>query len=248
MSMKRKIVAFLIGISATALCSCKEKGIDYNDEVSISGSINNHTYVDLGLPDSILWATYNVGATNEAGYGDYFAWGETVPVNDPNKTGYKWFDMKGDSVLSIKKYNQNPSLGLADSLTILEINDDAAAAVWGGSWRMPNDKEFYDLQVGCNWKWVKNYNNTGVAGRLGVSKTNGNTIFFPATGQSFKSKDKTIGEDGCYWSSEVCSNFDANVVELVCSWQRNDLFSTCAFRCEGLSVRAVSNPQSSTSR
>ena len=38
-----------------------------------------HTYVDLGLPSGILWATCNVGATKPEEYGDYFAWGETKP-------------------------------------------------------------------------------------------------------------------------------------------------------------------------
>ena len=49
------------------------------------GSGGNHTYVDLGLPSGLLWATCNVGADNPEDYGDYFAWGETTP-----KELYAW--------------------------------------------------------------------------------------------------------------------------------------------------------------
>ena len=36
-----------------------------------------HEYVNLGL--SVMWATCNIGASTPQEYGDYFAWGETVP-------------------------------------------------------------------------------------------------------------------------------------------------------------------------
>ena len=40
-------------------------------------NVNNHDYVDLGLPSGTLWATCNVGAYNPYSYGKYFACGET---------------------------------------------------------------------------------------------------------------------------------------------------------------------------
>ena len=43
----------------------------------VSGSINGHDYVDLGLPSGVLWATCNLGADSPEEYGDYYAWGET---------------------------------------------------------------------------------------------------------------------------------------------------------------------------
>ena len=43
---------------------------------TVSGTINGHDYVDLGLPSGLKWATCNVGATSPEGYGDYFAWAE----------------------------------------------------------------------------------------------------------------------------------------------------------------------------
>lgn len=38
---------------------------------SVSGSINGHEYVDMGL--SVYWATVNIGASDVFAEGDYFA-------------------------------------------------------------------------------------------------------------------------------------------------------------------------------
>ena len=50
-----------------------------NSQGQVSGSHQDHDYVDLGLPSGTLWATCNVGATKPEEYGDYFAWGEVEP-------------------------------------------------------------------------------------------------------------------------------------------------------------------------
>ena len=46
-------------------------------KLSVSGTLNGHDYVDLGLPSGLRWATCNIGSKSPAGYGDYFAWAET---------------------------------------------------------------------------------------------------------------------------------------------------------------------------
>lgn len=58
---------------------CKDyanKDEDTN-EIKISGNVDGHDYVDLGL--SVKWATCNIGATNPEECGDYFAWGNAKP-------------------------------------------------------------------------------------------------------------------------------------------------------------------------
>ena len=52
--------------------------------------VDNHEYVDLGLPSGTLWATCNVGANAPEDYGDYFAWGETSPKEVYTWETYKW--------------------------------------------------------------------------------------------------------------------------------------------------------------
>ena len=52
--------------------------------------VENHEWVDLGLPSGTLWATCNVGADNPEEYGDYFAWGETDPKASYDMSNYKF--------------------------------------------------------------------------------------------------------------------------------------------------------------
>lgn len=75
------LVAFAI---AAAMTGCGNDDEPNNDNNSNNGSyeINGHTFVDLGLPSGLLWADRNVGASQPAAYGDYFAWGETKPKTD----------------------------------------------------------------------------------------------------------------------------------------------------------------------
>jgi len=48
--------------------------------------VDEHEWVDLGLPSGTLWATCNVGANSPEEYGDYFAWGETEPKKNTDGT------------------------------------------------------------------------------------------------------------------------------------------------------------------
>lgn len=94
--------------------------------------------VDLGL--SVKWATYNVGATKPEEYGDYFAWGETQPKDNYNRSTYK-FELGTNYKGPFSKYVTSSSYGTVDNKTVLEPEDDAAHVNWGGSWRMPTDAE-----------------------------------------------------------------------------------------------------------
>ena len=80
------LVAFAI---AAAMTGC---GKDDEPSKDLGGGIydfNGHTFVDLGLPSGLLWADRNVGASQPAAYGDYFAWGETKPKTDYSEYTYK---------------------------------------------------------------------------------------------------------------------------------------------------------------
>lgn len=43
-------------------------------ELTVSGKIGKHAYVDLGLPSGRFWATCNIGAKSPEESGDFFAW------------------------------------------------------------------------------------------------------------------------------------------------------------------------------
>ena len=156
-------------------------------------------YVDLDLPSGLLWATCNVGATSPEDYGDYFAWGETQP-----KDTYSWstYQYCNGSNSTLTKYCNNSSYGyngFTDNLTTLLPEDDAAAANWGGNWRMPTKEEFQELYNNTTVTWTQQ---NGVNGRL-FTASNGNSLFLPAAGYRFNSSLYDAGSYGYYWSSSL---------------------------------------------
>ena len=181
---------------------------------------NGHEYVDLGLPSGILWATCNVGADSPEEYGDYFAWGETEPKNCYNQDNYKWY-----VGTEYTKYNN------ADGRIILDLSDDAANANWGGDWRMPTKEECEELIKSCTWTWTSINSISGYK----VTGSNGESIFFPASGWKYDTVLGYIGTYGYYWSSTISSHhyacylyFDPDYMD----WGNR-------YRDEGRSVRPV---------
>lgn len=127
-------------------------GVDDNggDEFAPDGNVNGYTYVDLGLPSRVKWATHNIGATSSAEPGDTFLWGSTTPYT------------LGEQCLTfgnvMSDFSGNPQY-------------DAATASWGDSWRMPTKEELSELKKKCTWTWM--------AGGYKVTGPNGHSIFLP---------------------------------------------------------------------
>ncbi|MGM9817931.1 MAG: InlB B-repeat-containing protein [Paludibacteraceae bacterium] len=167
------------------------------------GIENGYYYVDFGLPSGLKWAACNVGATKPEEYGNYYAWGETEPTTTYDWSTYKWCN---GSRSTLTKYNTDSDYGTVDNKTVLELDDDAARANWGGAWRMPTDAEWTELRENCTWTWTSDYNGTGVAGRIVTSKTNGNHIFLPAAGYRYYD-DLYAGYYGYYWSSSLDTDY-----------------------------------------
>ena len=215
---------------------------ELNDSEVIDGELNDHEYVDLGLPSGLKWATCNVGASAPEEYGDYYAWGETAPKDDYRRLTYKWAtatydaEHEGWNLETLTKYNTRSSYGTVDNKTVLEPEDDAAAVNWGGQWRMPTDAEWTELRENCEWTWTRNYNGTGVAGRIVTSKINGNSIFLPAAGHR---NMNLIGAryDGDYWSSSLYA--DEPSVAWCVFFESDGVGRDVSGRYNGRSVRPV---------
>ncbi len=177
---------------------------------TVSGQVEGHDYVDLGLPSGIKWATCNVGATKPTEFGDYFAWGETKPKENYHWSTYKWC-IYNPTILAkpsgITKYNTVSNWGTIDNRTTLEVEDDAATENWGSAWRMPTMDEIKQLRENCDWRWVKDFQGSGVNGHLGTSKNNGATIFLPAAGHHHCRIIYGDGRFGSYWSSSLCEAY-----------------------------------------
>ena len=91
-----------------------------------TGQETGHTWIDLGLPSGVKWASANIGASLPQDEGDYYAWGETAL-----KTDFRWATYThraGQNLLT--KYSGS------DGLLSLDATDDVASCAWGGTWRV----------------------------------------------------------------------------------------------------------------
>ena len=210
-----------------SLCK-QENEVHYNPD-----PYNGHAYVDLGLPSGTKWATMNVGATSETDYGLYFAWGETEGYADASTKAFSWSDYKWteDGGSTMSKYNAT------DGKTVLEASDDAVAANWGGSWKMPTEEQFQELLNTANctnaWTTVNDVN-----GSLFTSVRNGNTLFIPAAGSAVNGSMNYVGSRGFVWSSSL--NNGSNVKFGLCLFfNSNNVHVNYNNRYNGYSVRGV---------
>ncbi len=157
--------------------STENKDEDKNSEEK-ENVINDHEYVDLGLPSGLLWATCNVGAEISSDYGELFAWGETKSKKDYSEHTYT--------------YKEHP--------WILPLKYDAAYVNWGDNWRMPTVKDLTELIENCVWTWTTQNDHNGYK----ITGVNGNSIFLPAAGyRNGTSLEGTLNKNGHYWLAEL---------------------------------------------
>ncbi len=190
--------------------------------------------VDLGLPSGLKWANMNVGASKPEDYGDYFAWGETTTKDTYSWESYKWCN---GSYNTMTKYCDNSEFGyngFTDNKTVLDIEDDAARANWGGDWRMPTKAEFDELLNNTTKEWTTQ---NGVNGYKFTSKTNGNSIFLPAAGSHWYDELDYAGSGGYYWSSSLGESYQSRAWRLYFGSGFAD--SNSSTRSGGHSVRPV---------
>lgn len=165
-------------------------------------------YVNLGLPSGLKWAKgnivpdgnggYNIG--KETDYGAFFSWGNIVPHFSTNGStfddGYS-FDAT--------TYASTPGASITGSQTkdasfAPNSGYDAARELLGGSWRIPTQNEFEEMDNNCNHvKTTKN----GVTGMEFTSRINGNKIFLPYSGTSTSTQVTVRNEETWYLTSSV---------------------------------------------
>ena len=97
----------------------------HNGWVCTQGEMEGHTWVDLGLPSGLKWATTNVGATTPENSGDSYYWGA---ITTSGSYSSLTTDISGNSQYDAARYN------------------------WGGTWRMPTYEEMKELLTYCTIK------------------------------------------------------------------------------------------------
>ena len=146
-----------------------------DDGYEVSGTINGHYYVDLGL--SVKWADRNVSAWSSGACGAYFAWGETKTKDEYTSSNSLTDGVEMDDIAGDAEY-------------------DAATANWGSKWRLPTKDEFEELVKKCTWTWTQRDSLNGYL----VIGPNANSIFLPAA-DCYEGAEKDDSSIGYYWSS-----------------------------------------------
>ena len=167
--------------------------------------------VDLGLPSGTKWAKYNVGATSETEYGNYYQYG---------KGAAQYAATSGDSDYS---GTENP----------LATSADTAAQVWGGNWHTPTTTQFMELTANTIYQWSTI---NGISGGKFTAQ-NGNYIFIPAAGGYLDGSQTSVGEFGSVWLAYSDPSKSNKAYNLYCV--DGNKSSNNMFRRVGLPVRPV---------
>ena len=165
--------------------------------------------VDLGL--SVLWSSFNVGATSIEDFGDYYAWGETDPKENYDWYSYKWCVGSNNW---LTKYNNDNSYGVVDGISVLDPEDDAATVNWGGGWRTPSIKEWGELLSNCSWVWTTQNNTNGYLVTSNISGYTDKSIFLPAAGERIGTSLDNLNTTGRYWYSSITDWNSADAFDL----------------------------------
>ena len=186
------------------------------------------TLVDMGLPSGTKWADRNVGASSPEDYGQYFSWGN---VNGQKPNGTTFANTWGTSVDG-EPYVSSAGHALTGDIP---LSQDAANVNLGGNWLMPTRTQFAEL-FNSNYTTNEWTTRNGVAGRLVTSKSNQNTLFFPAAGFGYGTSLSSAGSYGGYWSRSFYSSAYGYSLRFTSSYvyPQGDLN-----RYYGFSVRAV---------
>lgn len=168
-----------------------------------------YEYVDLGL--SVKWATCNLGASAPEETGLYYQWGDTQGYgSDPESDG-KYFDWSNPMAHYdhysdlLTKYNRDEGYGTVDNKTVLDLEDDAAHAALGGTWRIPTTDEFEELIDNSTLTWTTINGMNGVKFQSKIAGYTDKWIFIPAAGYRSCDTLNSVGRSGYYWSSTLCS-------------------------------------------
>ena len=202
------VVSEIGTVTATGLGTCvitaEYDGHKAQTEVSVT--VPRPEAVDLGL--SVKWASANLGASKPHEAGAYLAWGETSPKDGLYTIArYKF----GQSSNEYRKYNyglMGHSTYLLDYKSTLEPEDDAAAVVLGGGWRMPTADELWELKNRCEWQYIDGVDSCGYIITSKVPGFEGRSIFLPAAGykDSYnleRSMNTLTGGGANYWTSTL---------------------------------------------
>lgn len=166
----------------------------------------------------------NVGASRPEDAGLYFSWG--------NVEGVSADDAAAVEAMTEDAYATTTGASVQRDLTF--ATEDAAMAIMGNTWCMPDDEDLQELFDECDWEWVTV---NGVNGYRVKSKQPGNTnsIFLPAAGTISDGELNENNVSGYYWSSK----YDSAEEAMACGFVSDRITANqLNARYQGFTIRA----------
>lgn len=216
--------------------------------------------VDMGLTSGVKWAARDLDLTKPGGFCDtpftydksFFSWGNIDghnPVSNSFAGVYNWGGVNAaEPWYEGQVYGNTKGNTLSGNIPVGE-EYDAARANLGEPWRMPTSAEFSELVAGsiyidadgvevASGKADKRVTVNGILGLYLQSKTNGNRLFFSASGYGIGSSWYNRGASGYYWSASFYSARNARLL----SFSSGGVHPQNNYdRNYGFAVRAVQN-------
>ena len=193
------------------------------------------TFVDLGLPSGLKWATGNIikddngnySMGNEMEYGCHFSWG--------NVEGYNW---EANNFTS-STYASTPGASVDTDISPIDAQHDVAFARLGNPWHLPTKDDFQELYDNTDKEWTIMDEDTGACGWKFMNKNDHSVyIFFRASGYLFEGEIYDQGVFGMYWSSSLDSDDHDRVYWMI--FNNSTVYpQNKGTRYMGISVRAV---------
>ena len=181
-----------VTITASVAATTNYNATAITDSCRCVNTYNGHGHVDLGLSSGTIWATTNVGASNEGDYGNYYRYGDGATNTFNNRDIYR---------------------GTEDPL---DYSVDTAVQVWGAEWHTPEAEQWLELYNSTSQSVTTRNGHQGML----FTANNGNSIFIPYAGYYTYSifsgvKSYNVGQACCVMSSTPndeteCTAFDTS--------------------------------------
>ena len=197
-------------------------GTNYNIvNFGYAKNIVNPNVVDMGLTSGTLWAKKNLDVTQADGFAisefqyecSFFSWGNVVGHNPISTSAFSYDFGSNNS----GPYASTPGALLEGDVPI-NATYDIARNLLGDPWQLPSDDDFVELIAGCDFVQAdgstvidagtanKLVTVNGIVGIYLKSKTNGNLLFFPCSGNGYGASWDNRATHGYYWSGSLASN------------------------------------------
>ena len=176
-----------------------EKAVGGSFAAELSGLKDNGNFVSLGYEGGPLWATGNLGRTdNSAAISN-----TNYKIADPLEAG-DYFQWGAKFVYNTSTHNDQWT-GTTYEDGLLPKAQDIAYQV-NNAWRIPTKSQFEAFIDNTSVEWIDSEGESTWAeiyGRRFTSKKNGISLFFPAAGYYYPGNNSvtTYKTIGCYWSS-----------------------------------------------